>query len=98
VGDGVTTADRLIGALVPIGLITLWFGYYFYRVMRMDEFQRQLEIQASAFAGIASMWIVIVWGTFGWFFDMEDAPIIFAAPVVAGVYGLARLYMMVRYR
>ncbi|WCL52755.1 hypothetical protein [Gimibacter soli] len=96
--EGVTTASRLMGALVPVSLLTIWFLYYFFQIRRMDELERYLEVLSLAVAGGVCMWIVIVWGTLSAFMQWEEADIMLAAPIVAGVYGLIRGFMMVRYR
>ncbi|WP_308909800.1 hypothetical protein [Pseudokordiimonas caeni] len=96
--EGVTTAGKLMGALVPISLLTIWFLYFFFQIRKMDEFERYLEVLSLAVAGGVCMWIVIVWGTISSFMGWQSTDIMLAAPIVAGVYGLIRGFMMVRYR
>ena len=84
--------------LIPAVVLTVWFGFYLFQLQRMDELEQLLVLKSLAASCGLTLWITTVWGIVSLISAMPALPLIFIAPLAAGIYGLVRLALALLYR
>jgi hypothetical protein len=107
--SGILGADRFLEPTTPAPVIaafllvmalilTAWFGSYVIILRRLDELMRALEVQSLAISCGITMWFLTLWGVASFLTPLPDLPLIFIAPLTAGVYGAVRFVLAIAYR
>ena len=98
VGPEPLNAASLFFVAAAAGILALWFAFYFHWLRRLDEFERVLEVSSIALAGGLTILFAAEWGLFVFILGAPDFPMVMLAPLFAGVYGIVRLLIALRYR
>lgn len=98
-GDsGVAPPFKLLAALLPVGVLSAWLAFSFGRLRGHDELERSIEYRALAAAGWGAVLIVTASGLLTTLVDAPALPPYFGAPIAAGIYGVLRAIIALRYR
>ena len=86
-------AERIGGvaaALVPVAILSLWWGLYAHMISALDERDRAIETRAIAAAGAVTLWLLITSTALHEIGGLWEPPIALILPVAALLYAAFR--------
>ena len=89
---------RALAVLLPIIVLTLWWGFYSAYIMKLEEFQQTIATRSIAIACGATLWFTTTYGILAFYVNVPKLPLVMVAPLAASAYGIIRVAFALKYR